>query len=149
MLGAGLDLLQARHHESREAGHRIGFMEGSAVAQKLATPEQVRILSLKTTDPENQVCGKDDFLFGGERIQVSSDARAAMRADCESVLGRSGQPTVEQWKAILSTSNTTLLGGGAGTGKTRTLLFRALFFIAMRVSRYLRSGFSRSAARRG
>ncbi|KPC02136.1 UvrD-helicase domain-containing protein (plasmid) [Pseudomonas amygdali pv. lachrymans] len=128
VLGAGLDLLRARHHESWEAGHRIGFMEGSAVAQKLATPEQVRILSLKTTDPENQVCGKDDFLFGGERIQFSSDARAAMRADCESRLGRSEQPTVEQWKAILSTSNTTLLGGGAGTGKTRTLLFRALFF---------------------
>ncbi len=128
VLGAGLDLLQARHHESWEAGRRIGLMEAKALSQKGSTKDQVDILSLKTTKPDDQITGKDDLVFGGERIQVGSDARAAMRADCEAKLGKSGQPTVEQWKAILSTSNTTLLGGGAGTGKTKTLLFRALFF---------------------
>lgn len=127
-LGAGLDFLQARHQESWEAGRRIGHMEAKAQTQQSATQDQIKILSLKTTDPQHQVAGKDELLFGGNRIQVSSDARAAMRADCEARLGKSGQPTAEQWKAILSTSNTTLLGGGAGTGKTRTLLFRAVFF---------------------
>lgn len=126
-LGAGLDLLQARHPESYEAGRRVGQMEATAQALQGADQDEVRILSLKTTAPGDQIAGKDELLFGSDRIQVTSDARAAMRADCETRLGKSGQPTGEQWKAILSTSSTTLLGGGAGTGKTRTLLFRALF----------------------
>lgn len=128
VLSAGLDLLQARHHESWEAGRKVGLMEAKALVQQGANQDQVGILSLKTTEPENQVAGKDELLFGGERLYVSSDARAAIRADCEARLGKAGQPTGEQWKAILSTSTTTLLGGGAGTGKTKTLLFRALFF---------------------
>lgn len=128
VLGAGLDLLNARHLESWEAGRRIGLMEAKALAQQSSTQDQVVIPGLKTTEPDHQVTGKDDLVFGGERIHISSDARAAMRADCEARLDKCAQPTMEQWKAILSTSNTTLLGGGAGTGKTKTLLFRALFF---------------------
>lgn len=128
VLGAGLDRLQARHQESWEAGRLIGLKEANALAQQGSTNDHVDILSWKTTHANDQITGKDDFVFGGDRIHVTSDARASMRAECEARLGKYGQPTVEQWKAILSTSNTTLLGGGAGTGKTKTLLLRALFF---------------------
>lgn len=147
VLGAGLDLLNARHHESWEAGRRIGLMEAKALAQQSSTQDQVVIPGLKTTEPVHQVTGKDDLVFGGERIHISSDARAAMRADCEARLDKCAQPTMEQWKAILSTSIRLFSEVVRVLVRPRHCCSGHCFSIDMRRSLYLRYVFSRSAVR--
>lgn len=125
-LGAGLDFLQARHDGSWEAGRRSGLKEALTGTAKVEPQLQQVKLILGHPDAVHHRPGKEASLFGHERIPVTGEARASMRADCEKVLGRNAQPTGEQWKVILSMSPATLMTGGAGTGKTRTLLFRAL-----------------------
>ncbi len=125
VLGAGLDLLQARHDSSWQAGRRAGHADASCTSKAEEQLSQVKLI-LGHPEPVHHRPGKDDDLFGPGRIQLTGEVRAEMRADCEKVFGKAGQPTGEQWKGILSNSPATLVTGGAGTGKTKVLLFRAL-----------------------
>lgn len=127
VLGAGLDYLNARHQPSWDAGQHAGYADASQTHRMNDSQPTELKLALSYGDQDHQRPGKDLSVFGNERIQISAEARAAMRNDCTKYLPQDEQPTGEQWKVILAMSPTCVMTGGSGTGKSRTLMFRALF----------------------
>lgn len=136
ILNYALDILEARHERSWEQGREsaLELMDGSV---KQGREEQhrngvTRIIIGYRKEQEHCVPGNDRTIFNASRLTVPAEVKARMRGDCGSFLQANEQPTAEQWRGIFSSAHTTGITGAAGTGKSRTLLFRVLL-----LNRYL------------
>lgn len=131
-LGAGLDLLQARHPQSWQQGWESGVQE--IINREPALPAIAPVkITIGYADLVHHLPGRDEDVLSSERLPWPAELREVARAEFLACLPAGQQPTDEQWRSILATTSATVVTGGAGTGKTRTLILRALA-----LHRYLR-----------
>lgn len=123
-LGAGLDLIQARHSRSWNAGKQQGLIDASQAGTP--APRQTVKLTLGHGDLLPAAAAKDHHVLGDGRLPFTPELRTKIRDEFARSLPGHQQPTEEQWKVLLASTPLTQVQGGAGTGKSRTLLLRIL-----------------------
>lgn len=104
-------------------GHKAGFDAGHAQGFDLG--KQV----LEIVDRRSRVAampGVDDRLFDAWTLPVDDILREQVRCDVRDRLPGYKQPTEDQWKMIFSTTPSTCVVAGAGSGKSTTLVLRIL-----------------------
>lgn len=124
VLGAGLDLIRARHSRSWSEGRQQGLFDASQVVTP--APRQIVKLTLGHGDLLPAAAGKDHHVLGDGRLPFTPELRTKIREEFARNLPGHQQPTEEQWRVLLASTPLTQVHGGAGTGKSRTLLLRIL-----------------------
>lgn len=109
--------------EGRDAAHRAGFDVGYAQGYE----DGQRVLEI--VDRRSQIAsvpGVDDRLFDAWTLPVDDELRDQMRRDVHAKLPEYKHPTEDQWRMIFSTTPSTCVVAGAGSGKSTTLVLRIL-----------------------
>ncbi|MGG1946841.1 UvrD-helicase domain-containing protein [Trinickia sp. NRRL B-1857] len=111
--------LEDGQHEGWGAGHGAGYEQGlEAGKQVLEIVDRCSRL--------RAVPGVDDKLFDAWLLPIDEPLKARVRADVCARLPKRKHPTDDQWKMIFSTTPSTCVVAGAGSGKSTTLVLRIL-----------------------
>ena len=113
--------------EGRGEGLTEGFREGFAQGHTEGVEEGKLIVEVRpgvTAEPDGPGI-KEVELFKDWRFAITPEMEAEIRQDVEEYLPEQ-QPSEDQWKMILSTSPTTSVVAGAGSGKSTTMVLRLI-----------------------
>lgn len=135
LLARALTSLGVRHDPSFEQGHAIGYAKGKRAGEKdghetgHAEGLEEGKLVLEIVDrrsKEHAKPGIDDNLFDSWSLPIDEALKQHMVADVHAKLPKHKHPTDDQWKMIFSTTPSTCVVAGAGSGKSTTLVLRIL-----------------------
>lgn len=119
MASYALDCLQVRHRRSYDEGYRVGYEVGLEKGALLY--ESLDMRSLESAKPK-----QDKYLFDTWSLPIDEALRNRMIRDVQERLPLHKQPTEDQWLMIFSTTPSTCVVAGAGSGKSTTLVLRIL-----------------------
>ncbi|WP_198140431.1 UvrD-helicase domain-containing protein, partial [Burkholderia oklahomensis] len=102
-----------------KAGHKVGYAEGLEEGKQVL--EVVDRRSNEFARP-----GIDNNLFDSWSLPIDESLRQRVIADVQAKLPAYKQPTDDQWRMIFSTTPSTCVVAGAGSGKSTTLVLRIL-----------------------
>lgn len=123
--------LKLGHAQGRTEGHLVGrtegLEEGFVEGHSLGLDEGKLIVELRpgVAEEPGAPATKDLALFKDWRFAITPEIEAQIRRDVAHYLP--GQcPSDDQWKMILSTTPTTAVVAGAGSGKSTTMVLRLI-----------------------
>ncbi|MDN7846983.1 UvrD-helicase domain-containing protein [Burkholderia multivorans] len=135
LLSRALTRLGVLHDPSFEQGHVAGYAKGKKAGEKaghkagyaegLEEGKQV----LEVVDRRSKEFarpGIDNNLFDSWSLPIDESLRQRVIADVQAKLPDYKQPTDDQWRMIFSTTPSTCVVAGAGSGKSTTLVLRIL-----------------------
>ncbi|KWA71742.1 hypothetical protein WL28_11560 [Burkholderia ubonensis] len=135
LLAGALTRLGVRHDPSFEQGHAIGYAKGKRAGEKEgrkaghAEGLEEGKLVLEIVDrrsKEDAEPGIDHNLFDSWSLPIDEALKQRVVADVQAKLPKHKHPTDDQWKMIFSTTPSTCVVAGAGSGKSTTLVLRIL-----------------------
>lgn len=125
------DGLKTGHDEGtldgRQEGKTEGHAEGYAKGHLKGLEEGKLIVELRPGAPviPGEPGTKDIVLFKDWRFAITPEMAQQIRKDVAEYLPKQ-QPSEDQWKMILSTTPTTSVVAGAGSGKSTTMVLRLI-----------------------
>ncbi|WP_177182236.1 UvrD-helicase domain-containing protein [Pseudomonas sp. NFR16] len=106
--------------EGREDGDRAGYDRG------VEDGKQIVVLRPGPMSEPGAPRDKERTLFKEWNFRISPEVRQRFIDDVARNLPKHQQPSKQQWKMILSTTPTTSVVAGAGSGKSTTMVLRLL-----------------------
>ncbi|MGG2042600.1 UvrD-helicase domain-containing protein [Burkholderia gladioli] len=111
--------LEDGRNEGWRAGHDAGYKSGFEAGKQV-----LEILDRRSRS--RAVPGVDDNLFDSWSLPIDEPLKLRVRSDIRARLPEHKHPTDDQWKMIFSTTPSTCVVAGAGSGKSTTLVLRIL-----------------------
>ncbi|MBU9354624.1 UvrD-helicase domain-containing protein [Burkholderia multivorans] len=135
LLSWALTRLGVLHDLSFDQGHVTGYAKGkragetagrkAGYAEGLEQGKQVlEVVDRRSKDFARS--GIDNNLFDSWSLPIDESLRQRVMADVRAKLPAHKQPTEDQWRMIFSTTPSTCVVAGAGSGKSTTLVLRIL-----------------------